>query len=89
MIRDRTIAARFARAPSELRVTVEPTSGGSVALDPPGGVYEFGTIVTVTATPDPGYVLTGWSGDLAGSTNPVTLFVILDRTIGASFATQP
>jgi uncharacterized repeat protein (TIGR02543 family) len=89
MIRDRTIGASFARSPSGFRVTVEPTSGGSVALDPPGGVYEFGTIVTVTATPDPGYVLTGWSGDLAGSTNPVTLFVILDRTIGASFATQP
>lgn len=47
-------------------------SGGSVTLDPSGGVYDKGTSVTVNATPSPGNRFAAWEGDFAGQQNPVT-----------------
>ncbi len=45
---------------------------GSLAADPDLPEYSYGETVTLTATPDPGWVFTGWSGDLTGSENPTT-----------------
>ena len=39
-----------------LTVDVDPAGAGTVSLDPPGGIYEFGTTVRLTATPNPGFV---------------------------------
>ncbi len=36
---------------------------GSVTLNPPGGVYEEGTEVTLTALPEAGWQFSGWSGE--------------------------
>jgi hypothetical protein len=79
---DRSVAATFVQLFS---VSVSPSPGGSIALSPPGGVYDAGTSVTVTATPDAGLSFAGWSGDLSGTTNPETLVVDADKNIGASF----
>jgi hypothetical protein len=81
--RDQAVVASFVPLFS---VDVEPALGGSVALDPPGGLYVQGTTVELTALPDPGYRFTGWSGALTGSANPATLVVDRDRSVGASFA---
>jgi len=51
-----------------LSVSVE--GGGNVSLDPAGGVYDSGTRVTLTATPDAGFDFSNWTGDLSGSTSP-------------------
>jgi hypothetical protein len=59
---------------------------GTIALDPPGGTYPAGTVVTVTATPDVGAGFTGFGGDLTGTTNPQQLTVDADKTVSASFA---
>ena len=45
---------------------------GGVSLDPPGGVYDPGTLVILTALPARGSVFAGWSGDLSGAENPAT-----------------
>ncbi len=58
---------------------------GTITLDPAGGVYAPFTDVTITATADPGYVFTGWSGDVGGSTNPTSLSVISNRSVTANF----
>lgn len=45
------------------------TSGagsGSISLDPVGGLYSAGTVVTATATADDGSTFGGWSGDCSG-----------------------
>ena len=62
---------------------------GSIALNPAGGNYASGTVVTLTATGNSGYVFSAWSGDLTGSTNPTTITVDGDKTVTATFAVAP
>jgi hypothetical protein len=56
-----------------------------VVLDPPGGVYDAGTVVTLTAEPDSDYLFTGWSGALGGDDNPATIVMDDDRDVTATF----
>ena len=56
---------------------------GSVTLTPAGGTYDFGTVVSLVATPPVGQVFTGWSG--AGCGNSVTMTA--NHTCTANFAT--
>ena len=60
-------------------------TNGSISLNPPGGVYTTGTVVMVTAVPNSGYAFSDWSGDLTGSTNPVTLLMSGNKTVVANF----
>ena len=62
---------------------------GSVSMDPPGGTYNEGTFVSLTAVPDEGFIFTGWSGDISGTTNPKTINLKENRTITANFETDP
>ena len=64
-------------------------SNGTVALSPAGGSYASGTVVTLTATGNTGYVFGSWSGDLTGSTNPTTITVDGDKAVTATFAVAP
>ncbi|CAL2076882.1 conserved protein of unknown function precursor containing a type A C-terminal secretion signal [Tenacibaculum sp. 190524A02b] len=61
---------------------------GSVTANPSqtGGTYADGTSVTLTATPDVGYQFDGWSGDVTGSTNPLTITMDTDKTVTAMFS---
>ncbi len=72
-------------SPPQYDVTVNVVGNGSVALNPPGGTYDAGTALTLTATADSGWQFNGWSGDLSGSTNPETITVNSDMTITATF----
>lgn len=58
---------------------------GSVALEPSGGIYNKGTIITMTAHPEYGYAFGGWNGDLAGSKNPLTFTMTANKSVSASF----
>ena len=84
---DKNIVALFVEIPSyALTVTAE---NGSVSMDPAVGSYLEGTEVTLSATPDPGYEFEGWSGDLSGIENPVTLTMDADKNITAVFSEIP
>ena len=72
-------------APVQHSLTVNTVGSGSVSLNPPGGTYDAGTLVTLTATPDAGFALNGWSGDLSGSTNPETITMNGDKNVTATF----
>jgi hypothetical protein len=51
------------------------------------GVFQTGQSVTLTATPDPGSVFTGWSGGGCSGTSPTcVLTVAADTTVTAGFA---
>jgi hypothetical protein len=51
-------------------------------------LYAFNDIVTLTATPDPGWRFSSWSGDLTG-TDPVSTFAMnSDRAITATFVDE-
>lgn len=60
-------------------------ANGSVLLDPPGGEYSEGTVVTLTANPNAGYIFKEWSGDITGSENPVTITMDADKNVIAEF----
>lgn len=62
------------------------SSGGHVELDPPGGMYPEGTVVTVTAVPDSGWRFVSWMGSLSGSANPDSLVMDAEKSIVATFA---
>ena len=72
-------------APKILTIAPAP-SNGSITRDPGGTVYACDEVVTVEAIPAAGYQFVGWTGDLSGSTNPTTISMDEDRTIGANFA---
>jgi hypothetical protein len=59
---------------------------GSIALSPSGGTYSCGTAVTVSAVPATGdWSFTGFSGALAGTTNPQMLTLSANATVNAAF----
>jgi len=58
---------------------------GSIAIDPDQTEYQFGEIVSLTASADPGWSFSGWSGNAAGTTNPLTISILDDTSITANF----
>jgi hypothetical protein len=82
----KSVVARFARA---LSVVAFAGAGGSVALDPAGGVYAEGSTVTLTAVPDPGHRFAGWYGALSGLANPATLVVDSSKLVAGGFEELP
>jgi hypothetical protein len=79
---NKTISATFVR---QYTVSVSTTGSGSVGLSPSGGVYDAGTLVTLTAVPVAGASFLGWGGALTGTTSPATLLVDGNKSVTASF----
>ena len=71
-----------------LTIIVSPEEGGSVILQPSGGLYREGTIVNITAVPNFGYIFDHWSGDITG--NKTSLEIVMDgnKFITAYFITN-
>lgn len=71
---------------------VAKTGSGSVTSNPAGidcgsdcnESYDNGTLVTLTATPDSGYVFAGWSGDCPG-TGSCTVTMTTAQNVTATF----
>ncbi|RIE06079.1 InlB B-repeat-containing protein, partial [Candidatus Cryosericum terrychapinii] len=82
-----TIHASF--APDAYTLTVTPPVYGTVTKSPDQATYTFNASVTLTATPAVGYTFTGWSGDLTGTTNPITITMDADKTVTATFTAIP
>jgi len=58
---------------------------GIVSKNPNLLLYDYGTIVELTATPNPGYSFTSWSGDALGSVNPLIVTMDANKNISANF----
>jgi hypothetical protein len=60
-----------------LTTSVSPGGSGTVAAVPAancaGGKYYSGTVVQLTATPNPGYTFGSWSGSIISPSNPVSI----------------
>jgi uncharacterized repeat protein (TIGR02543 family) len=78
-------AYEYASYPEVFTLTVDAEGNGSVAIDPDQTEYQFGEIVSLTASTDPGWSFSGWSGDATGTTNPLTISILDDTSITANF----
>jgi len=63
-------------------LTLQSTTGGEISG---AGGYTVGSNATLTATPAQGYVFSGWTGDASGTSNPLSLTMDADKTVGATF----
>jgi len=79
-----TSSSNFTVIPA-YNLTINVSGSGAVALNPPGGVYDSSTVVVLTAAPDPGYVFSGWSGDLTGNANPDSVLMDDAKFVTATF----
>ncbi|MGH8247509.1 MAG: InlB B-repeat-containing protein, partial [Gammaproteobacteria bacterium] len=76
-------------APVQHTLTVNTVGSGSVSLNPPGGTYNAGTVVTLTAAPASEFQFSGWSDALSGSSNPTTITMNGNNTVTATFTPLP
>jgi hypothetical protein len=83
MDRDRTIAARFE---TEVRLTVNVSTGGLVQIEPEQASYTVGTVVTLTASPEEGFAFAGWGGDASGTSAVITVRLDGNRQVQATFS---
>jgi len=70
-----------------LTTSASPSAGGSTTGD---GSYTYGTLAPITATTNPGYAFTGWTG--MGITDPLsastTVLMNTTKTVTANFAKE-
>ena len=66
-------------------LTVNVTGQGWVTLDPSGGKYNAGTVVTVNVLPADGWLFGHWAVDLAGEDAPAQITVTKNANIEAVF----
>jgi len=64
-------------------------TNGSVTMNPPGGIYTEGTLVSLSAEPAPGYIFNSWSGALSGSSSPATITMNSNKSVSANFSVNP
>ena len=87
---DKAVTAVFSESNQiTYTLTLQPSEGGTITLDPSGGVYEENTMVTLTASADPGYMFSYWQGDLTGTANPASIIMDADKTVQPVFEPIP
>ncbi len=71
--------------PFTLSISINPSSAaGSVKMNNTGP-YNYGDIVLLTETPNPGYTFASWSGDATGTGTVVTVNVTGVMSVSATF----
>jgi len=88
-----TITANFIQS---FTLSVSPSGKGTITSNPAGigcglksgscsGKFGQGTSVTLTATPDPGSIWTGWGGACSGTSLSCTVVITKDTSVLANF----
>ena len=67
------------------KITTSKTGKGTVTANPNAATYASGTVVVLTATPDPGSPWVGWAGACAGTATTCTLTMTSDKSVTANF----
>ena len=79
-----TVTARFQEmTPVTYKLAVTVEGQGTVSLNPPGGHYQSGSVVTLTASPAEGWEFATWSTGATSTTTTVTMDG--NKTITATF----
>ncbi len=89
MTANKSVTATFTLndAPVTYTLSIVVSGQGHVALNPLGGSYAAGSVVTLTAVPSATWYFDSWSGDASGTTNPVTVTMTANKSVTATFGT--
>src|SRR5262249_796547 len=80
----KTVTVTFTLKQYTLGVSMAGNGAGQVRLNPPGGTYNHGTSVSLTATPNSGSQFGGWSNS-CGTTNPCVVVMTGPQSVTATF----
>jgi uncharacterized repeat protein (TIGR02543 family) len=83
MAGNKSVTAVFVQSGYTLFITTN--GSGSVSKVPDYATYAPNTNVTLTATAIPGWTFFGWSGDLSGSSNPISINMTSNKSVTATF----
>lgn len=67
------------------KISISKNGKGSVTADPAAAAYAAGTVVTLTARPDPGSPWMGWGGACSGTATTCTLTMNANLSVTANF----
>ncbi len=67
------------------KLTISKNGKGTVTASPNAASYAAGTVVTLTATPDPGVPWIGWAGACSGTAPTCTLTMNANLSVTANF----
>ncbi len=70
-------------------LTLQTVGPGSVIRNPVASSYTSGSAVTLTATPNAGFIFQGWTGDATSLANPLLVTMNSSKFITANFGTTP
>lgn len=73
------------RPASAVTAVAEPAVAGSITG---GGLYGWGELATLTATANPGWTFSGWTGAATGTENPIAVLVNGPLPLTAHFVPQ-
>ncbi|GAG53404.1 unnamed protein product, partial [marine sediment metagenome] len=85
---DKSVTANFIR---QYTLTVAAGTGGTTDPSPGEHIFDTGTEVNITATPDTNYRFSGWTGDVPSgheNDNPITITMDSDKSVTANFIRQ-
>jgi len=68
-----------------LSITINIVGSGNIEIDPEKDYYAKGSLITMTATANSGWLFSEWSGGLDSSDNPERIAINSDMTITAVF----
>ncbi|UII26909.1 endo-1,4-beta-xylanase [Fulvivirga maritima] len=90
VISNRSLTAHFVLegVPDTVSLAISVTGSGSVSQTPEGSSFAEGTEITLTATPDSGYVFQGWSGGVSGTSPSITFTIEENTVITATFTEE-
>ncbi len=83
---NKSVTAYFVETPPEQYIlTISTSPSGSGSVSPSAGTFDAGTMVTLTANPDPGWQFDHWSGDASGTSPTIVITMDSDKDVTAYF----
>ena len=68
--------------------TLTITSAHGIVNRSDSGAYHYGDVVQLTAIPDAGWSFANWTGDAAGTANPISITMTGDRAVTANYSSN-